>query len=67
MEEFGPGGSLVCKCLFTGQSCSASGSEMIWAVEKIPSKGWPWSELSLFRLQALLQIAGAGTAAIGTC
>lgn len=63
MEEFGPGRSFVHDYLIAGQNCSASVSGMLWDMRKIISKGWPWS---LLRLQALLRMAGAGTADTGT-
>lgn len=53
-------------CWISGQNCSTSGSGMLWNMRKSTSKGWPWSEVSLFRMQALLWRAGAGTAATGT-
>lgn len=66
LELNDPGGSLVHNCLIAGQNCSAPGSGMLWDMRKITFNGWLWSEVSLFRLQALLRTAGAGTAAAGT-
>lgn len=39
---------------------------MLCNARKITFRRWLWSELSLFRLQTLLWIEGAGTAATGT-
>lgn len=39
---------------------------MLCNMRKITFRRWLWSEVSLFRLQTLLWIAGAGTAATGT-